>query len=137
VGPYQLQAAIAAVHDEAPSTGATDWRQVLALYQVLGAISPNPMVALNHAVAMAMVDGPAAGLAELDALATDARLADHHRLESVRGHLLERAGDRAGAIASYRRAADRTISVAERNYLLLRAARLEDAGAGGGEPAAK
>jgi len=128
VGPYQLQAAIAAVHDEAPTAEATDWRQILALYQVLGAISPNPMVALNHAVATAMVDGPAAGLAELEALAADARLAGHHRLESVRGHLLERSGDRAGAIACYRRAADRTASAAERDHLLLRAARLEGKG---------
>lgn len=133
VGPYQLQAAIAAVHDEARSAEATDWRQILALYQVLGAIAPSPIVALNRAVATAMVDGPAAGLTELDALTADARLADHHRLESVRGHLLERAGDRAGAIACYRRAADRTLSVAERDYLLLRAARLEESG----EPAAK
>jgi predicted RNA polymerase sigma factor len=80
-----------------------------------------------------MVDGPAAGLAELDALTADARLADHHRLQSVRGHLLERSGDRAGAIACYRRAADRTASVAERDYLLLRAAHLEESG----EPATK
>jgi RNA polymerase sigma factor (sigma-70 family) len=126
VGPYQLQAAIAAVHDEAPTAEATDWRQILALYQVLRAISENPMVALNQAVATAMVDGPEAGLAELDVLAAEPRLAGHHRLDAVRAHLLERAGDRAGAIACYRRAADLTGSTAERNYLILQAARLNE-----------
>ena len=131
VGPYQLQAAIAAVHDEAPTAEATDWRQILALYQVLGGISDNPMVALNQAVAAAMVDGPAAGLAQLDVLATDVRLANHHRLQAVRGHLLERAGDRAGAGVCYRRAAELTTSVAERNYLLLRAAGLDEPAATG------
>ena len=126
VGPYQLQAAIAAVHDEAASTEATDWPQILALYGVLLAMSDNPMVALNHAVALAMVNGPAAGLARLDALAADPRLADHHRLAAVRGHLFERAGDRARAIACYQRAAERTTSIAERDYLLTQAARLRD-----------
>jgi RNA polymerase sigma factor (sigma-70 family) len=124
VGPYQLQAAIAAVHDEAASTDETDWPQILALYGLLQRMSDNPMVDLNHAIAVAMVHGPAAGLERLDALAADARLAQHHRLDAVRAHLLERAGDRAGAIAGYRRAAARTASVAERNYLLARAARL-------------
>jgi len=125
LGPYQVQAAIAAVHDEAPSAAATDWPQILALYQVLLRLSDNPVVALNEAVAAAMVHGPAAGLQRLDALAADPRLADHHRLDAVRGHLLERAGDRAGAVACYRRAAGRTTSVAERDYLLLQAARLD------------
>lgn len=130
VGPYQVQAAIAALHDEAPSAAATDWRQIRSLYQVLRGLSDNPMVALNQAVATAMVDGPAAGLAELDAVAGDARLAGHHRLEAVRGHLLERAGDRAGAAACLRRAALRTGSTAERDYLMLRAARLDPDQAG-------
>jgi predicted RNA polymerase sigma factor len=127
VGPYQLQAAIAAVHDEAARADDTDWPQILALYGVLLGLSDNPMVALNHAIAIAMVDGPAAGLARLDQLGADPRIAGHHRLEAVRGHLLERAADRDGAIACYRRAAERTASIAERDYLLLQAARLSDA----------
>src|SRR6185295_8081027 len=97
-GPYQLQAAIAAVHDEAPTTEATDWAQILSLYGLLLRLSDNPMVALNHAVALAMVEGPAAGLARLDELAADPRLAEHHRLDAVRAHLLERSGHRAAAI---------------------------------------
>ena len=127
VGPYQLQAAIAAVHDEAATAAETDWPQILALYGVLARMSDNPMVALNQAIATAMVDGPAAGLERLDEVAADPRLQGHHRLDAVRGHLLERAGDLAGAIASYRRAAERTASIAERNYLLMQAARLRDA----------
>jgi predicted RNA polymerase sigma factor len=126
VGPYQLQAAIAAVHDEASTADETDWRQIRALYEVLLRMSDNPMVALNQAVAVAMVDGPAAGLTRLDQIAADPRLADHHRVDAVRGHLLERAGDRAGAIACFRRAAERTASTAERNYLLIQAARLSE-----------
>jgi RNA polymerase sigma factor (sigma-70 family) len=126
VGAYQLQAAIAAVHDEAPSADATDWPQILALYGLLLQMSDNPMVALNHAIALAMVRGPAAGLERLDALALDARLAEHHRLDAVRGHLLERAGDRAAAQHHYRRAADRTTSAPERDYLLMKAARLDE-----------
>ncbi|HEX2660793.1 MAG TPA: RNA polymerase sigma factor, partial [Polyangia bacterium] len=102
------------------------WPQILALYQVLRGLSDNPVVALNEAVAAAMVHGPTVGLRQLDALAGDARLANHHRLDAVRGHLLERAGDRTGAAACYRRAAGRTGSLAERNYLLLQAARLDD-----------
>jgi RNA polymerase sigma factor (sigma-70 family) len=125
VGPYQLQAAIAAVHDEAATAAETDWPQILALYGVLSRMIDNPMVALNHAIAVAMVDGPAAGLARLDELALDPRLAGHHRLDAVRAHLLERAGDRGGAVAAYGRAAERTASTAERNYLLLQAARLK------------
>lgn len=127
VGPYQLQAAIAAVHDEAPNTDATDWPQILALYGLLRRMSDNPMVALNQAIAHAMVHGPAAGLAQLDALAHDPRLSGHHRLDAVRAHLLERAGDHAGAVLHYVRAADHTTSVPERNYLLMRAARLREA----------
>jgi predicted RNA polymerase sigma factor len=98
---------------------------ILALYGLLLQMSDNPMVALNHAIATAMVRGPAAGLERLDALAHDARLAEHHRLDAVRGHLLERAGDRAAAQDHYRRAADRTTSVPERDYLRMKAARLD------------
>src|SRR5439155_11025844 len=105
---YRVQAAIAAVHDEAESAEATDWAQILALYGVLQQMSDNPMVALNQAIAAAMVHGPAAGLERLDALAGDPRLAGHHRLDAVRAHLLERSGDPAGALAHYQRAAERT-----------------------------
>jgi RNA polymerase sigma factor (sigma-70 family) len=126
VGPYQLQAAIAAVHDEAKSADETDWAEILGLYGLLLRMSDNPMVALNHAIATAMVHGPAAGLERLDALAADARLDGHHRLDAVRAHLLERAGDREGALVHYLRAADRTASLAERNYLLTQAARLRE-----------
>jgi RNA polymerase sigma factor (sigma-70 family) len=122
VGEYQLQAAIAAVHDEAASADATDWPQILALYGLLEQMTGNPIVMLNRAVAAAMVDGPAAGLELLEAL--DERLAGHHRLDAVRAHLLEMEGNREAAIASYRTAAGRTTSVAERDYLLTRAARL-------------
>jgi len=127
VGPYQLQAAIAAVHDEAASAADTDWPQILALYGELLGMSDNPMVALNHAIAKSMVEGPDAGLARLDEVGADPRIAGHYRLDAVRGHLLERAGDRDGAIACYRRAAERTASIAERNYLLIQAAQLRDA----------
>jgi RNA polymerase sigma factor (sigma-70 family) len=122
VGEYQLQAAIAAVHDEAESAEETDWPQILALYGLLEQMTGNPMVTLNRAVALAMVDGPAAGLAVLDRL--DERLAGHHRLDAVRAHLLEMNGDREAAIVHYEAAAGRTTSVAERNYLVMRAARL-------------
>ena len=124
VGSYQLQAAIAAVHDEAPSADATDWPQILALYGLLARMSDNPMVVLNQAIAVAMVSGPLEGLARLSALDADDRIARHHRLEATRAHLLEMAGDIASAIEHYLRAADRTASVPERNYLLGRAARL-------------
>jgi predicted RNA polymerase sigma factor len=130
VGSFQLQAAIAAVHDEATTAGETDWPQILALYGVLMRLSDNPVVALNHAVALAMVDGPAAGLARIDDLASDPRLAATHRVDAVRGHLLERAGRAPEAIACYRRAADATSSTAERNYLLLQVARLSERAAG-------
>ncbi|HVK01200.1 MAG TPA: DUF6596 domain-containing protein [Gemmatimonadales bacterium] len=123
-GWYAIQAAVAAVHDEAPSAEQTDWPQILALYDALKGVSDNPMVALNHAVAAAMVHGPAAGLELLDGLDRDRRLAGHYRLDAVRGHLLERAGNRAGALAHYRAAAEGTASLPERNYLLTKAARL-------------
>ncbi len=126
VGPYQLQAAIAAVHDEAASAEETDWAEILGLYGLLQRMSDNPMVTLNHAIATAMVHGPAAGIERLDALAEDPRLKEHHRLDAVRAHLLERAGDREGAITHYRRAAERTTSLSERNYLLMHAARLSE-----------
>jgi RNA polymerase sigma factor (sigma-70 family) len=124
IGPYQVQAAIAAIHDEAPSAPDTDWPQILALYDVLERLSPNPMVTLNRAVAVAMVHGPQAGLELLETLDDDERVAAHHRLEVVRGHLLEMAGVHEGAIASYRVAARRTTSIPERRYLEGRAARL-------------
>ena len=124
LGPFQVQAAIAAIHDEAPRAQDTDWPQILALYDVLERLSPNPMVTLNRAVAVAMVHGPQAGLRLLETLDDDDRVAAHHRLEVVRGHLLEMAGDHAAAIASYRTAARRTTSLPERRYLEGRAARL-------------
>jgi RNA polymerase sigma factor (sigma-70 family) len=126
LGPYQLQAAIAAVHDEAAQAADTDWPQILVLYELLERISPNPMVTLNHAVAVAMVKGPQAGLELLGSLDNDRRLAEHHRLDAVRAHLLEMAGDRAAACSSYRRAARRTTSLAERRYLEARANRLTE-----------
>ena len=124
VGPYQLQAAITALHDEAERAECTDWPQILALYGLLGQMSDNPMVALNGAIAAAMVHGPPAGLAILARLDRDDRIAGHHRLEAVRAHLLERAGRRSEAVTHYRLAAERTASLPERNYLLTRAARL-------------
>jgi RNA polymerase sigma factor (sigma-70 family) len=131
VGAYQLQAAIAALHDEAPTMAATDWPQILGLYELLQRITNNPIVALNRAVALAMVNGPAAGLAALAALEEDGRLAEHYRLDAVRAHFLEMAGDTKAAIQHYRAAAARTGSLPERNYLLTKAARLAE---GGGEP---
>ncbi|WP_336206658.1 RNA polymerase sigma factor [Nonomuraea sp. LPB2021202275-12-8] len=125
LGPYQLQAAIAAVHDEAPSDAATDWRQILALYGVLSGMADNPVIKLNQAVAAAMVHGPRAGLGLLDEVAADERLSDHHRLASVRAHLLERAGEAEAAVAAYREAARRTTSLPERRYLEEQAARLD------------
>jgi RNA polymerase sigma factor (sigma-70 family) len=124
VGPYQLQAAIAAVHDEAPSADATDWPQILALYEVLERVSPGPAVTLNRAVAVAMVSGPRAGLALLGNLDSDERMGRTHRLEAVRGHLLELAGDAVAARECYRKAARMTASLPEQRYLTLRAARL-------------
>lgn len=124
IGAYQLQAAIAAVHDEAARPEDTDWPQILALYGLLKRISDNPMVTLNHAIASAMVQGPRAGLLLLQSLDADDRLADHHRLAAVRAHLLEMAGDADGAVREYRRAAARTTSIPERDYLLAQAAKL-------------
>jgi predicted RNA polymerase sigma factor len=124
VGPYQLQAAIAAVHDEAESMEATDWPQILALYNLLEQVSPGPVTTLNRAVAVAMVHGPAAGLDLLATLESDQRMATHHRLLATRGRLLELAGDRAAAAASYRDAARRATSLPERRHLSSEAARL-------------
>jgi RNA polymerase sigma factor (sigma-70 family) len=124
VGPYQLQAAIAAVHDEAARAEDTDWPQILALYELLKRMSDNPMVILNHAIAAAMVHGPRKGLDLLNGLRSDPRLADHHRLDAVRAHLLEMAGESAAAAKHYRAAAAKTGNLPERNYLLIQAARL-------------
>ena len=121
VGPYQLQAAIAAVHGEAARVEDTDWAQILALYGLLERMSDNPMVSLNRAVAGAMVHGPATGLRMLDALASDARIAGHYRLDAVRGHLLEMAGEHERAVTHYRAAAAATASVPERDYLVRKA----------------
>ncbi|MGH3460462.1 MAG: RNA polymerase sigma factor [Kribbellaceae bacterium] len=124
-GPYQLQAAIAAVHDEAPSANATDWPQIAALYELLLQLSDNPMVSLNHAVAVAMTDGPQAGLDRLVELEKDERVGDDHRLHAVRAHLLEMAGDRAAARVSYELAARRATSIPVQRYLNGRANRLD------------
>ena len=126
VGPYQLQAAIAAVHCEATCASDTDWRQILALYTLLERTSPNPVFSLNRAVAIAMVDGPRAGLAELAAIERDQRIAGHFRLRAVRGHMLELIGDSSSAAGQYRAAARLTTSLPERRYLESRAASLGD-----------
>jgi len=125
VGLYQLQAAIAAVHDEAPRAEDTDWPQILALYELLKHVSPGPMVTLNHAIATAMVHGPSKGLELLQPLDSDNRLAGHHRLSAVRAHLLEMLGDHEAALTHYRIAASRTTSIPEQNYLMAQAARLK------------
>jgi len=124
LGPYQLQAAIAATHADADTPGETNWTQVHALYLILERIAPNPMVTLNRAIALAEIEGPAAGLALLSELDADERMGGHHRLLSVRAHLLEKAGDTAAAYEHYRRAAKATASIAERRYLESRAGRL-------------
>jgi RNA polymerase sigma factor (sigma-70 family) len=129
VGLYQLQAAIAAVHDEAARVEDTDWPQILALYELLKRVAPSPVVTLNHAIAAAMVYGPAKGLDLLRALDSDPRLAGHYRLDAVRAHLFEKMGDHEAAIKHYRIAAARTTSMPERNYLITQAARL-----GGDQP---
>ena len=126
VGPFQVQAAIAALHAEARDAGATDWPQIVALYGVLDRIAPGPVVALNRAVAVAMAHGPVAGLALVDELARDRRMRDHHRLYAVRAHLLETAGRTDDARAGYAEAARRTRSLPERRYLEGRARRLGD-----------
>lgn len=128
VGPYQLQAAIAAVHDEAPDAKQTDWPQIVALYELLIKMTGNPMARLNHAVAVAMDEGPEKGLRLLASLEGDERLSGHHRFHAVRAHLLEMAGDAEQAVIGYQTAAVRTGSLPERNYLMRRAARLREAG---------
>ncbi len=128
VGLYQLQAAIAAVHDEATRPEDTDWPQILALYELLQRVAPSPIVTLNHAIAVAMVHGPERGLERLRALDSDQRLAGHYRLDAVRGHLFEMLGDLARAVQHYRTAATKTTSLPEQNYLMTQAARLEEAG---------
>jgi RNA polymerase sigma factor (sigma-70 family) len=130
VGLYQLQAAIAALHDEAARAEDTDWPQILALYELLKRVSPSPMVTLNHAIATAMVHGPSKGLQLLKALDSDGRLAEHHRLSAVRAHFLEMLGDHENAVTQYRIAAGRTTSMPERNYLMAQAARLAARAAG-------
>lgn len=139
VGPYQLQAAIAALHDTAARAEETDWPQILALYELLKRISDNPMVRLNHAIAAAMVHGPSKGLALLAALDEDPHLAGHYRLHAVRAHLLEMIGDFQAAITHFRTAAGKTPSLPERDYLIAQAARLsaryaEPRDRGGPEP---
>jgi predicted RNA polymerase sigma factor len=124
IGDYQLQAAIAALHDEAARAEDTDWPQILALYELLKRMSGNPMVIVNHAIAASMVHGPSKGLELLEPLDSDPRIARHHRLEAVRAHLLEMAGDREAAVEHYRIAAGRATSTPERNYLLMQAAQL-------------
>jgi predicted RNA polymerase sigma factor len=121
VGPYQLQAAIAAIHDEAEHIDATDWPQILILYELLEQIEPNPMVTLNRAVAVAMVYGPASGLGLLAEVESHGPLARHHRLLATRAHLLEMAGEYTAAVADYREAARRTTSLPERRHLTARA----------------
>ncbi|MEU4389475.1 DUF6596 domain-containing protein [Kribbella sp. NPDC023855] len=121
IGPYQLQAAIAAVHGQAARAEETDWRQILVLYELLETLAPGPMVSLNRIVAAAMVHGPAYGLERLSAAADDPALKNHHRVEAVRGHLLELAGDKDAARDAYRRAARLTLSTPEQRYLTTRA----------------
>ncbi len=124
VGPYQLQAAIAAVHDEAKTMADTDWPQILGLYDLLERTAPNPFTALNRAVAVAMVHGPQAGLEVIATLAADKRMARHHRLLAARAHMHELAGDTDAAAADYLDAARRATSLPERRYLALQATRL-------------
>ncbi|MET8852582.1 DUF6596 domain-containing protein [Amycolatopsis sp. NPDC004625] len=124
VGPYQLQAAIAAVHDEAVTSEDTDWAEILTLYDLLRVVAPGPMVTLNRVVAFAQVNGPEKGLAELGEAAKD--LAGHHRVDAIRAHLLERTGDLAGAREAYLAAARRTLSLPEQAYLQSRAGNLEE-----------
>jgi RNA polymerase sigma factor (sigma-70 family) len=127
VGLYQLQAAIAAVHDEATRPEETDWPQILALYELHQRVAPGPMVTLNHAIAVAMVHGPERGLERLQGLDSDERLAGHYRLDAVRGHLFEMLGDLDKAIQHYRAAATKTTSLPEHNYLIMQSAHLEEA----------
>jgi len=122
LGPYQLQAAIAAVHDEAPRAEDTDWPQILALYQLLDQVAPNPMATLGRAVAAAMAIGPAAGLEILDGLTEDRRIVGHHRFHAVRGHLLEMAGEDQASREAFQHASRLTVSLPEKRYLTARAA---------------
>jgi predicted RNA polymerase sigma factor len=126
IGPYLLQSAIAAIHDEAATAADTDWPQILVLYRILDRIAPNPVVTLNRAIALAMVQGPRAGLDLLATLDEDSRMDGHHRLTAVRAHLLEMAGDLAAARTGYRLAAKRTTSLPEQRYLEGKAADLAD-----------
>lgn len=135
VGAYQLQAAIAALHDEAASVATTDWAQILALYGLLQRVRDNPMVALNRAVAAAMVHGPKSGLRMLDALDGDPRMRGHQRLAAARAHLMELDGDSEAAILHYRLAANATENEAERRYLTTKAERLERERRAGGSRA--
>jgi RNA polymerase sigma factor (sigma-70 family) len=127
VGVYQLQAAIAAVHDEAAGQEDTDWAQILALYELLQRVAPSPVVTLNQAIALAMVRGPEHGLEHLRALDRDERMAGHYRLDAVRGHLYEKLGDFEKAAKHYRTAAAGTSSLPEQNYLRTQASRAERA----------
>ncbi|HEY7173522.1 MAG TPA: DUF6596 domain-containing protein [Micromonosporaceae bacterium] len=122
IGPYQLQAAIAAVHDEAAHADDTDWRQILGLYDLLATLAPGPMVTLSRIVALAMVAGPRAGLDRLADAAADPALREHYRVDAVRAHLLDLSGEHAAARDAYRTAAARTLSAPERRYLESRAA---------------
>ncbi len=128
IGPYQLQAAIAAVHDEAPTATDTDWNEILGLYDMLERLEPGPMVTLNRIVALAQVDGPVVALAELESVADGAGLARHYRVDVVRAHLLEQAGDPDGAREAFRTAARRTLSTPEQRYLEQQAIRLSEGG---------
>jgi RNA polymerase sigma factor (sigma-70 family) len=128
IGPYQLQAAIAAVHGEAPSADTTDWAQIAPLYGVLLRLDDNPVVALNHAVAVAMTAGPRAGLALLSRLESDSRINADRRFHAVRGHLLERSGDRQAALDAYQEAARRATNLQQQRYLNRQVARLQDRG---------
>ena len=126
LGPYQVQAAIAAVHDEAPTASATDWDEILGLYDLLERLEPGPMVTLNRIVALAQVDGPVVALAQLESVADGAGLAGHYRVDVVRAHLLEQAGDRDAAREAFRTAARRTLSTPEQRYLEQQALRLAE-----------
>ncbi len=126
VGSYQLQAAIAAIHAESPSADETDWPQILALYQLLEKVAPNPMVTLNRAIALAQVEGPQAGLELLATLDDDNRMTDNHRLDAVRAHLLERLGKLPEAREHFLAAARRTTSLPEQRYLTNKAARIAE-----------
>jgi predicted RNA polymerase sigma factor len=128
IGPFQIQAAIAAIHDEATRPELTDWPQILQLYGLLRSLAPGPMVTLNRIVAVAMVHGPEAALSELDVAAADPALAGHYRVAAVRAHLLEMAGDRTAAAEQYRLAARRTLSLPEQRYLESKAASSQAAG---------